>query len=597
MNSSKYLWLYENFRMYEYISEEAKQLKDRLSSIDMSDSTNIDEHKKLEELYDLFVKIFDNNVYNYSLGINTSDIRCDNIDGFFIEYGSEVMPIGYFRQTNPYECKIMIENMLVSQASEISDMNSNLKNRLKSTGVKVTNNLEKVSRDNPQNVPKLNRGLISLVSGIMVLLSCICYLIRIKIWTLSKYIVSPTQFVEQIKINYDGVPFFDGAGFIKWIIAFIIVILLVVYGVKLIVFSKSEIIRALNWMESCRLQKRIADYILYNEKNFDNIIKVEGERINAATASGENVLLTKNEFALKTLEIIKKENRALSYLNFTLKRLDINLFKYYKRSSLIKQIVIMVLAICVLGYAANPINKLERKVIYNVNKGMHNITVKVDDYYVSNVDSLDVYSRNSIDSRIKINIADKWTPVIVLEEKENKKKEKWTKIIYDDGERFVKGWVVSRFITKYYGSDVFDVEPIEVTSFDTSLATANLGKLLDNDKGSYVSTQDKSVRISMGFNGVRQQLAGISFYPGYGGTEEQFKEHARVSSITIKTEDKEIEDIPIYDYGKGPQTILFNKPILTSNCTITVKVIRPGSEDNIIYIGECKPLAYMEKSE
>ncbi len=114
MNSKCYLWLFNNINRYEFLSNEANQIKDSISRMLLTEeSVNSEEIQlKMRELYGSFCTMFYNNVIGYQNGFAKGGIVSPYLDCYFVNTSEGLVPIGFYKSLRPMEALSITEKYL-----------------------------------------------------------------------------------------------------------------------------------------------------------------------------------------------------------------------------------------------------------------------------------------------------------------------------------------------------------------------------------------------------------------------------------------------------------------------------------------------------
>lgn len=112
MNVNMFNWLKANINKYNFLNQDAENLKNQLINIPYTEGTQGMYEAQVNGLYSRFTAMFNNNILSCKNGINGFPITSYELDCYFIETGEGIVPIGYYKSIRPAESVSMIKAYL-----------------------------------------------------------------------------------------------------------------------------------------------------------------------------------------------------------------------------------------------------------------------------------------------------------------------------------------------------------------------------------------------------------------------------------------------------------------------------------------------------
>ncbi len=589
--ANQYIWLYNNLEKYQFNSEEAKALLREYQELNVDLDTELDDNiqKKLEDCYNRFVKMFNNNLFSHANGLETFDIETNELDCYFLEIGEEFVPTGFYKQAHLVESVVSLNQKLEEQKSEAKEAKGKLL-------IKIIKEEQSIAEKfiNLLSVKQASywRAILATLSSIAIVRYTVLFFQITNISRLLQVAGNENEFAEAARIGMLQMPIFAQSGVAGWWWLLILHLALLV----VIICSLKGIVQEYILAKKKQTAKNVYDIVekKLNKLNdqIDENIETDFKKILPAVRQGTSVQIEKN----KSSRIIKKLEKVLCNAKeyVTKEFTDLRGIK----SDFVLGILIISMISGFFGYSLLGGTDLKSRVItWNYERQVAKDKKELRAQKIVQLIEEDcaVYKSSSSSSKVVASLP-KWVTVEVLE-KEWSYGEEWSKIKKITNTEIITGWIPTSATIPFNAVDynVFSEARIETAEASSYLVGKNTTYVpaYAYDWNRQTSWQDGNEYSSGDGEQITLYLAEptelymIQIFPGNASSEEMYQANERIKKAEIsfsdgKTVTYEFDDTFVEEY----QTLWLNQPVVTDYISIEILDTYSGDKYDDLSVSE-----------
>ncbi len=568
---NKYIWLYENLDKYKYNTKDAKLLCEEYKRLgEKADPNRYAATEEIKSCYDNFVRLFNNNPYDYKCGFSRFAIETEDLDAGFILSNGEWFPVGYYQSIRPVESAILAVNKTKNDRTEIKNDAPSFMNSIEKATERAQEGYRAID-----HVKKASyiRGVLFLLLGLWAVISSVKFFFTTDVINIIKNTKSFESFLAHAGEGMEKFPLLPFNSGILWIIValiYLLITIIVITGVKkafreIKLARKKQITKGVG--NSLRRTKTIVDKCLEDE------VESTYNEIAVASMRATNCNVKRGRIAynvMNTVNSIETSHDFIALPTHELRAL---------KNSVVYLLAFMGLINC-FAFDSDRMGSIyssldDAMFEFKVSREYGKLRSRKMAQCVGEFDA-PVYESRDINSKIKyyVPMGNKVDIVSTITEND----QSWCKIKYITDTEFIEGWVMKDFLSVIYEhEDVYENQyPSDVWAssvLNGSNGTYYPENTLDYDQRTswqYSEDEDPYGEKSITYEFDEYvNIDAILVSIGNGRSESYYYRNRRPENVTVKFS---AGDEVTYNFEDTSdyQLITLSKTVNTQRVTIII---------------------------
>lgn len=567
---NKYIWLYKNLDKYKYNTKEARELCEQYRALgSKADPERYAVSQELENCYDNFVRLFNNNPYDYKCGFSRFAIETEEMDAGFIFCNDEWFPVGYYQSIRPVESAILTVNKTRKDREHIKNDAPVFMNSIEKATQRAEEGYSAVG-----TVKKASyiRGVLFLIAGLWCVIASLRFFIATDLFGIIKNTIEGGNFLTvagNAMEKYPLLPFNNGMLWIFVALIYLLVMIIVLVNVKK-AFTEIDLAHKKHITQqvggSLKKTKNVID------SYFDDEVENTYGQLTIASMKAGSCDIKRGRIAHNVMNTVNSIETSHEFV-----ALPASGMRALKNGFVL---VLTVLAV-INSFAFN--SKMMAGIYDSIDKSMYSF--KVNREYgtlrsrkmaqcVGEFDA-PVYTKTDLNSNVKYYVPLGNEVDIVKTVTENDVE--WCKIKYITETEFIEGWVLKSFLNLNYDNNILYKY---VSPYDTWASHILQGNntyypeyTYDRDRKSswqYSEDEDPYSEKSITYEFEDYvDIDAIRISIGNGRNDSLYYRNRRPENITIKFSQGDTVKYN-FDDTVDFQMIRFNKRVRTQRITIVI---------------------------